>query len=123
MNSDENLHCASPEIKTLAYITLVRSITEYAKIVWNPCMQTNRLKREKSSVSIASRFIVHHGSDAYFSFISFKCIFSCLDMFSKSYQLDQIVFFFFCFSSNVVQHLQPTSFTLVCCCCLLCLLP
>lgn len=51
-----NLHCASPEVKTLAYKTLLRPIIEYAKVVWDPYTQTNCLKLDIIQ-RLSSRFI------------------------------------------------------------------
>lgn len=51
-----NLASASPEIKTLAYKTLVRPVLEYAKIVWDPYTLTNSSKLDKIQ-RLASRFI------------------------------------------------------------------
>lgn len=51
-----NLYGAPPDIKCLAYKTLVRPIIEYSKIVWDPYTQSNCNKIEKIQ-RLAARFI------------------------------------------------------------------
>lgn len=51
-----NLRSGTPEIKNLAYKTLIRPLTEYAKIVWDPHTAINRHKLDRVQ-GLAARFI------------------------------------------------------------------
>lgn len=59
-----NLAIATPEIKSLAYKTLVRPVIEYSKIVWDPYTVTNCNKLEKIQ-RLASRFIFNKYSHVH----------------------------------------------------------
>lgn len=51
-----NVFNATPEVKSLAYKTLIRPIIEYAKIVWDPYTSGNHSKLDKIQ-RLAARFI------------------------------------------------------------------
>lgn len=51
-----NMYNATPEVKCLAYKTLIRPILEYAKIVWDPYTSSNHTKLDKIQ-RLAARFI------------------------------------------------------------------
>lgn len=51
-----NLRYATTDIKSLAYKTLIRPILEYAKVVWDPYTQSNKIKLDRVQ-RLASRFI------------------------------------------------------------------
>ena len=54
-----NLHKCSPDIKHLAYNTLVRPTLEYCTAVWDPYTEQNRDKLEQINTR-AARFITHN---------------------------------------------------------------
>ncbi|SCV66618.1 hypothetical protein ANAPC5_01484 [Anaplasma phagocytophilum] len=87
-----NLAIATSELKSLAYMTLVRPIIEYSKIVWNPYTITNFSNKLQKTQRLASWFIFNKYSHVQFP--TKHCELANLPMFESRTKCERLKFIF-----------------------------